>query len=217
MTKPRYAAVLFDCDGVLIDSETLANRALQRSLADLGMEWDLPDIARRFTGHSWQTCVRFIEEDLGGPVPADFMANNRDYFSDIMARELTVMEGVDQVLAQLSLPFAVVTNSQAEELAQKMSVTGLGRHFPESHRFNSETLGVSKPDPAIYRKAADALDLDIRQCLVVEDSLPGLTAASESGAEVWAYQPHVGQDELDRLAVARTFHHWSEFSPALLT
>lgn len=203
--------MLFDCDGVLIDSETLANRALQRSLADLDMAWTLPDIARTFTGHSWQTCVAMIEERLGGPVPSDFQPNNRDYFSTLMDEELVVMEGIDRLLDELSLPFAVVTNSQSEELSHKMKVTGLGRYFPESRRFNAETLGVSKPDPAIYRKAAEALDLDIRQCLVVEDSLPGLTAASKAGAEVWAYQPHVDRDTLDELAVKRTFNHWSEF------
>lgn len=204
-------AVLFDCDGVLVDSETLANRALLQSLQDISLPMTEAEVAETFTGHSFPDCIKRIEARLGAPVPTDFIDNNRRYFRDLMVSSLEPMPGVPAMLAQLPLPFAVVTNSQTRELGIKLEHTGLDKFFAPERRFDAESMGVAKPDPAIYQRAATSLGLDIRRCLIIEDSHPGLTAATLSGAKVWAYRPHPTAEELKAFDIGRVFQEWDEF------
>jgi HAD superfamily hydrolase (TIGR01509 family) len=208
-----FAAVLFDCDGVLVDSEVLATRALYRSVQQLGMNLTEQEVDEIFTGHSWPDCVAMVEDRLGRPIPdlEGFKEDNRQYAQQLMRAELAPMPGIKAVLEKLSLPFALVTNSQVAELEVKLTVTGLDQFFTPERRFDAETLAVAKPNPAIYQRAAESMGLDIHQCLVVEDSLPGITAATNAGATVWAYRPHVGPEQLRELGVGHSFYHWAEF------
>lgn len=209
-----YKAVLFDCDGVLVDSEILATRALHRSVQTLGLPYSEQEVAETFTGHSFPDCVAMVEERLGKPIPDmdGFMEDNRRFSEQLMRTELITMPGIERVLAQLTHPFALVTNSRTFELELKLSVTGLDVYFPAARRFDSQKLAVSKPDPAIYQRAAEQIGMDIRDCLVIEDSVPGLTAATQAGATVWAYRPHASEQQLRDFGVDRIFHNWSEFS-----
>lgn len=211
----HFEAILFDCDGVLVDSEIIATQALHRSLQQLRLNYSEADVAQQFTGHSFPACIAMIEQELGASVPQWFLDENTRIFNQLMHEQLIPMPGIEAVLQQLALPFAVVTNSRSAELTMKLSVTGLDKYFPELRRFDSQSMGVAKPDPAIYRQSAEALGYDIKRCLVIEDSAPGLTAASHAGATVWAYRPHVDAATLQRLSVHDTLNHWHEFHPRL--
>src|SRR5690606_38538503 len=164
---------------------------------------------------SFKKCIALIEERLGRPVSDDFVSNNRTHFRALMQEELVAMPGAEAVIKNLRLPYAVVTNSQHRELDIKLKFTDLDKYFPPALRFDAETMGVAKPNPEIYRRAAAALSVDITRCLIVEDSLPGITAGVRSGATVWAYRPHPSPAELKALGVARVFSQWSEFSTGL--
>jgi len=208
-----YSVVLFDCDGVLVDSEILSTRALQMSMQSLGLDYSLDEVAATFTGHSWQDCLKVVEGLYGAPIPnlEQFQADNRAYCDRLMASELRCMPGIESVLEGLRLPFALVTNSGTQELNLKLSVTGLDRYFPGSRRFDAERMAVAKPDPAIYQRAAAQMGVAIGDCLVIEDSLPGLTAASRAGACVWAYRPHPEARQLRELGVERVLDTWEDF------
>ncbi|WP_169449438.1 HAD family hydrolase [Marinimicrobium agarilyticum] len=208
-----FEAVLFDCDGVLVDSEILATRALHRSIQNLGMDYTEQQVATTFTGHSFPDCIKMVEQRLGTPIPDldKFKDDNRQFSEQLMRTELKTMPGIEAVLAELTHPYALVTNSRTFELQLKLGVTGLDQYFPEARRFDSEKLAVAKPDPAIYRRAAESIGVDITRCLVVEDSVPGLTAATRAGATVWAYRPHATPEQLEAFGVASVFHDWSEF------
>lgn len=209
-----FTAVLFDCDGVLVDSEALSLRALYRSAQQLELNLSKQAIEERFTGHSWPDALSILQEMYGRPIPnlEAFIADNRQYSERLMRTELKAMPGVVQVLENMTLPYAVVTNSEADDLQVKLEVTGLARFFPPELRFDTETMGVAKPDPAIYRRSAQAMELDIEQCLVIEDSFPGLTAATKAGATVWAYRPQVSAEQLQEFGVRHSFYHWADFS-----
>lgn len=210
-----FDAVLFDCDGVLVDSEVIATRALHQSLHDVNLPMSMDEVFELFTGQSFLNCVAIIEDFLGHPVPEKFTEQNRNYFRALMQDELVIMPGIIQVLSSLSLPFAVVTNSQNRELDIKLKHTGLDHFFPLTHRFDAETLGVAKPDPEIYLRAAIALGVDIKRCLVVEDSLPGITAGVASGATVWGYRPHLTPAQLQAFGVTQVLTEWAEFPSRL--
>ncbi len=212
MNPNQFEAVLFDCDGVLVDSEIIATRALHRSLTNIGWSITEAEVARTFTGHSWPTCVAIIEERTGQPVTDAFLADNERFFNSVMEKELATMPGIESALESLNVPFAVVTNARARELNKKLEVTGLERYFSHRHRFDAETLGVAKPDPAIYRHSADAIGVDVTRCLIIEDSLPGLTAAHGTGATVWAYRPHADEKALLDLSIDRIIQDWGEFA-----
>jgi HAD superfamily hydrolase (TIGR01509 family) len=206
-----YAAVFFDCDGVLVDSEALAASAIYQSLMDVGLSMTLEEVNAHYIGQSFRTCLGMIEAQLGHAVPDDFIDNNRHYYWTLMEKELVAMPDVAGVLASLTIPYAVVTNSQTRELEFKLRKTNLETYFPVNIRFDTESVGVAKPDPEIYLRAAAGMGVDIKQCLIIEDSLPGLTAAVGSGATVWAYRPHPSQKELQAMGVERIFTQWSEF------
>lgn len=210
MSYPLIRAILFDCDGVLIDSESIANRALEKSLLEVGIHLSIIEIANTFTGLTFPACVEIIESKLGAAVPEDFAVKNRAYFREMMAKDLLVMPGVEAMLEQLHLPYALVTNSHREELSFKLTTTGLDRFFPPERRFDAQTMGVAKPDPSIYRQAAASIAHPIESCLIVEDSVPGLLAATRSGAQVWAYRPHASAAELHSLPIARIIENWPE-------
>lgn len=204
-----FSAVLFDCDGVLVDSETIATQALHASLHVIGIVMTEHEVAQTFTGHAWPRCIEIIEDMLGQDIPAHFMAHNRQEFERLMHQSLVPMAGVSTVLDRLHLPFAVVTNSRTQELAMKLEVSGLSQFFPAERRFDAESMGVAKPDPAIYQRAAQQMGVDITQCLIIEDSYPGLVAGVASGATVWAYSPAATTEQIERLNVDRVFHTWS--------
>lgn len=206
-----FDAILFDCDGVLVDSEVIATRALYQSLLDINLPMTMDEVANTFTGQSFAQCVALIEANLGGKLPADFMDNNRRYFRALMEKELVAMPGINTVLSSLRLPFALVTNSQTLELDVKLKHTGLDQFFPTERRFDAQTLGVAKPNPEIYQRAAAAIGVDIKRCLIVEDSFPGITAGVHSGATVWGYRPHLTPEELASFGITCVFSEWSQF------
>lgn len=209
-----FEAVLFDCDGVLVDSEVLSTRALHRSIQSLGMNYTEAQVHQEFTGHSWPDCVKMVEQRLGKPIPdmQRFLDQNREHSEHLMRTQLETMPGIKDALERLEHPFAVVTNSRTFELQLKLKVTGLEDFFPVERRIDCQKFDVAKPDPAIYRKAAEHLGVDITRCLVIEDSVPGLTAATGAGATVWAYRPHASEQQLKDFGVDRVFHDWFEFS-----
>lgn len=206
-----FEAILFDCDGVLVDSETIATHALHQSLQDIGMPMLFDQVAALFTGESFPRCVMIIEDRLGHAVPDDFVQKNRDYFHRLMNSELVAMPGIKDVLSALNLPYAVVTNSQKLDLDIKLKHTRLDNYFPMERRFDIDTTGVSKPNPDIYRYAAAGVGVDIKRCLIVEDSYPGISAGVGSGATVWGYRPHLTDEQLHNLGVKKVFSEWSEF------
>ena len=207
--RTRFAAILFDCDGVLIDSERIARRSMQHSLASLGLEWSLEAVAARFTGLSWPQCVAVLEQDMQLHIPANFHEQNRQFFDHLLRTELVTMAGIEQVLSALSLPYAVVTNSMHAELNMKLQVAGLAEFFPPERRFDAEIMGVSKPDPAIYQQAAERMGVDVRDCLVLEDSFTGAQSAHAAGATLWLYRPQLSAEQAAAFNAQQILESWA--------
>lgn len=208
--RTTFAAVLFDCDGVLIDSEHIARRSMQNSLASLGLGWTEGEVAARFTGLSWPQCVAILEHEMQLSLPAHFADDNREFFDHLLATELVPMVGIKQVLEALTVPYAVVTNSMSAELNNKLQVSGLAPFFPPERRFDAETMGVSKPDPGIYQQAAARMGVDVRECLVLEDSRTGAQSAYAAGANLWLYQPQFTAEQCAAFNVQQVLQHWAE-------
>lgn len=178
------AAIIFDFDGVIADSEVRANLSLAESLTAVGMPTTYDECLRDYYGHNWQETQRRIEARFGRALPADFRETHR-----VRARA-RFMEGFDAVpgapafLDKLgSTPRAIASSSRAEYIDWALGLFGLRHHFGE-HIYSADGWDRGKPHPDIYLAAAKGLGIDPAECLAIEDSPTGAQAALAAGMTV---------------------------------
>jgi len=214
-TAPLHL-VIFDCDGVLVDSEGIANRLIARELTALGWTMTPEDADRLFLGMTLPDMTPMIEAEIGRPLPADFGTAMRKVFSTMLAQEVQAIPGaVDAVrgVTALGLPWRVASNSSHEEMAVKFHRIGLTDHVAgRVHSYRDVARG--KPAPDIYLAAAAAQGVDPAHCLVIEDSPTGIRAGRAAGMDVLAYVPH--HDSAPHRALGAVPFHSMHELPGLL-
>jgi HAD superfamily hydrolase (TIGR01509 family) len=214
---PLPAAVLFDCDGVLADSEALHNRILAEEITALGWEMDAEACERRFIGMSWATIVPVVQSRLGpDSVPADFIPNLIQRVIRGLREELQPIPGVMaalQAIRDAGVPVAVASNSSRAELTTKLARLGLAEVF-RGRAFSYDDVAHPKPAPDMYRAAAAACGADPHRCVVVEDSVAGSRAGIAAGCRVLGYAHSTPAEALMAVG-AQPFGRMAEL-PALL-
>ncbi|MES2143092.1 MAG: HAD family hydrolase [Pseudomonadota bacterium] len=184
--KLPFDMVIFDCDGVLIDSEIISARLLIAELADLGVRVDLEYVARNFLGRSYPTVMAQIRRDFSLDLPASFEDGYRARLLAAFERELAVMPGAAGVLDRLALPRCVATSSSPRRAEQSLRITGLWPQVVGSV-FTASEVANGKPAPDLFLYAAARMGAEPARCLVIEDSLTGIRAARAAGMEVWRF------------------------------
>lgn len=182
----RFALVIFDCDGVLVDSEILGNRVLVETVAELGLALDLEEAVSLFRGCKMAECVREIERRLGRPVPGNFVSNLRARTADTFRLGLQPVHGVTAVIDALRVPICVASSGPSEKIRLSLQVTGLLPRF-EGRVFSSYDVGVWKPDPGLFLHAARTMGIAPGECAVVEDSVLGVIAGVAAGMSVFGF------------------------------
>lgn len=172
--------VIFDCDGVLVDSESIALACFRDALAGIGLNLTLEETTRRFLGRSAVDCRRCIEELMGRPLPEDFQERFHETLFDALERELRPMAGMEQLLDGLDAPAAVASSSAPDRLRHTLRVAGLLDRF-EGRLFSAAMVPNGKPAPDLFLHAAAAMGFDPADCIVVEDTAPGVEAARNAG------------------------------------
>ena len=179
--------VIFDCDGVLVDSEPIANRVFTAALRELGLDWTYDQVYERFIGLSMPHCVEQIEGTLGRPVPAGFVVDfQRKTFEAFRSDGLQPVRGVPELLGELDIPFCVASSGEIEKMRRTLGLTGLLDRF-EGRMFSAQQVRHSKPAPDLFLLAAASYDTVPERCVVVEDSVPGVQAAVSAGMTVFGY------------------------------
>ncbi len=182
----RIGAVIFDCDGVLVDSERLMNREFSAMLTELGLPYTAEETTRSFMGRSMKSCLQIVETQLGRPVPDDFVAELDQRAYAVFAQSLTPVPGVESVLDALDragTPYAVASSGSHEKMQTTLGITGLWPRL--SGRITSATeVAHGKPAPDVFLLAAERLRIVPRECVVIEDSLLGIEAALAAGMRV---------------------------------
>jgi len=216
-----FQAVLFDLDGVLVDSELLSNRVWVDLLAQHGLTISHADFMARSVGLSLKNLYLNLEREYGWTRPEGFEALS-DAALSASFETVAEVPGAAQTLAALreaNLPFAVASNSRRDRLDLKLKVAGLADWV--QHSFDpAQVGGRGKPLPDLYEYAAAQLGADIRQCLVVEDSSTGVQAGVAAGAAVWGLlageHVHGGLGEqLTAAGASRLVHSHAELVSAL--
>jgi len=181
-----FDLVIFDCDGVLIDSEIISARMLIEELAQLGVQIDLDYVSRHFLGRSYPTVMAQIRREFGLDLPSAFEAQYRERLLDAFQRELHVMPGVTEVLDTLAVPFCVATSSSPRRAAMSLTLTGL-RNRVGDRLFTASQVERGKPAPDLFLFAAASMGCDPARTLVIEDSRTGLRAGLAAGMQVWHF------------------------------
>ncbi|KMO18480.1 HAD family hydrolase [Methylobacterium indicum] len=179
-TGGRPELVIFDCDGVLIDSEPISLARLTENLQRIGVPIDLATVARRFTGTSMTSIMAHIATDYGVPTPEGFVDAVRADTLRAFDAELQAIAGVAAVLETMPDRRCVASSSDPQRLRHALALTGLLRHF-DGHVFSATMVSRGKPFPDLFLYAAAQMGVAPEACVVIEDSVPGVTAARAAG------------------------------------
>ncbi len=205
--------VIFDCDGVLIDSETVSAEVSQRVLADLGADVPLAEIFDRFVGASSEVFEAGVAELIGRPLEPGWDAPYHGWYGDALRSGLRPVPGIRASLDALDLPHCVASNSRHARIRETLALTDLLDRF-DGRIFSAEDVARGKPAPDVFLHAAAGMGVPPERCVVVEDSVYGVQAARAAGMRVLAF---AGQGSGARLVGPGTvLFHSMAVLPALI-
>lgn len=204
----QYKCVIFDCDGVLVDSEPIANQVMVDMANELGANINLEYALKHFKGASIQRCQEQIAQLVTERLPDDFLPNFRARSFESFKNSIKPVVGITGVLEHIELPFCVASSGPEHKIRLNLELTGLLPYFKDSI-FSCFTIKKWKPDPAVFLWAAETMGFQPKDCVVIEDSLTGVTAAKNGGFDVFGFTAHDHHNELEGQAT-RTFTNMSE-------
>lgn len=178
--------VIFDCDGVLIDSERIAVRVEVGILAGLGMPLSEAEIIERFVGRPSSALQAAVEAHLGRPLPADWESQFQHLYDEAYATELAPVDGIEEALDAITAATCVASSSEPVSLRHKLELTGLYDRFA-GRIYSASEVCHGKPAPDVFLHAADRMGVAPEGCVVVEDSRAGVQAARAARMDVFAY------------------------------
>jgi HAD superfamily hydrolase (TIGR01509 family) len=220
-----FDLIIFDLDGVLVDSERLSCGCLQALLAELGVQITLREVYDHFLGRSISAIAEQYRQWRGAALPDDFGARFEAAVRVAFTASLQPMPGVAALLAALRIPFCLASSSSRTRIALSLQLVGLTDRF-DGRLFSAEMVARGKPAPDLFLHVAQAMGAAPGRCLVIEDSGPGIMAGCAAGMTVWGFAggSHLagidgaGGDAVQRLrasGAARVFAKMDEMQAAL--
>jgi HAD superfamily hydrolase (TIGR01509 family) len=195
--------VIFDCDGVLVDSEPLANRSFSAALKPHGLDWSVEETMRRLMGRSLESCVEVCEAELGHKLPDDFVEKMQEVtYRSFREAPLKPVPGVEEAVRALQasgVGTCVASSGSPEKMKFTLGLTGLWDLF-DGRIFSASQVPRGKPFPDLFLHAAIAMDEQPFASVVVEDSVPGIQAARSAGMRALAYAgaPYAERESLKK-------------------
>ena len=213
----RPHLIIFDCDGVLVDSELLSCRCLCEALAGCGIEVGVEETLDLFLGRSLDAVLGHYQA-LGRSIPRQFPAELRAKVQETVRSALCPIDGVGSVLEGLKIPLCVASSSALDRVSLSLSLTGLARHFGD-RLYTAQMVDRGKPAPDLFLYAAGRMQADPARTLVIEDSVSGVQAAKAAGMTVWGfvggshYRARDGAVSLLEAGADRVFARMADFWP----
>jgi len=215
MMRPHL--IIFDCDGVLVDSEVLSCRCLCEALAGCGIEVGLEETLDLFLGRSLDAVLEHYQ-GLGRSIPRQFPTELMVKVQETFRAALCSIDGVGSVLEGLKIPHCVASSSALDRVSLSLSLTGLARHFGD-RLYTAQMVDRGKPAPDLFLYAARRMQADPVSTLVIEDSVSGVRAAKAAGMTVWGfvggshYRARDGAASLLEAGADRVFARMADFWP----
>jgi HAD superfamily hydrolase (TIGR01509 family) len=213
--NPPLQLVIFDCDGVLIDSEPIANRVFMEQLDAAGLKMPLEQVMKTFVGRTRDGCIELAGRMRGRPLPAAFGAAWDAALHEALEREVKPVEGIPELLRGLELPCCVASNGERERMTRALRAAGL-LPFVEGRLFSAADVARPKPAPDLFLHAARTMGAEPARCVVIEDTPTGIEAGVAAGMRVLGYAgaAHANVDAM-RAAGAQLFDRMASL-PGLL-
>ena len=181
-----FDGVIFDCDGVLVDSEKIGVHIDRKVLAEVGINFTVEEVVANFMGKSDKYFIETVESMIGKPVPNIWLEEISRRYQEAFENELTPVPGIVAALDELELPHCVASSGSHEKMRFTLGKTGLLARF-ENKLFSSTQVERGKPHPDLFLFAAKQMGWEPERCLVVEDSHAGVEAGLAAGMKVAAY------------------------------
>ena len=200
-----FDLTLFDCDGVLVDSEIIAAKVESKLLTEAGYPISVEEMGERFAGMTWKNILLSIEKEVDIPLSASLIDKSEQLLDQRLAREVKAIEGVQYALSRIAGPRCICSNSSSQRLDMMLSKVGLKELFAP-HIYSAKDLGADrvKPKPDIFLHGAAQFGVSPAKCIVVEDSVHGVHAAREAGMRVVGFTgaSHTYPSHADKLTDA---------------
>lgn len=209
----KYKCIIFDCDGVLVDSETISIETLVSMAKAHGAIIDEMEAHQLFLGKSLEFCFEYIAELAHKKLPDTFEEEFRDRTFEAFQKELQPIKGIHELLAQINVPIAVASNGPADKIRLNLTATHLIDRF-EGAIFSAYDINSWKPNPELYLHAAKTMGFSPKDCVIIEDSPAGVQAALAGGFDVFGFTNHANLDALQQMNIP-LFDDMSQLYPLL--
>ncbi|MFZ2649578.1 MAG: HAD-IA family hydrolase [Burkholderiaceae bacterium] len=212
---PSLQLVIFDCDGVLVDSEALSNGVLAEMVGELGVCLSLDETVDRFVGRSLGQSVEIIAQLCGRSPPEWFLAQFAQRTKAAFTAHLKPIEGIEDLLRSLKVPFCVASNGNRAKMNFTLGLTGLLTTFA-GRMYCAEDVDYPKPAPDLFLFAAQRHEAQASRCVVVEDTPTGISAARAAGMHAYGFAAMIPADRLLDAGAHAVFHNMRQLSALLL-
>ena len=212
-----FDLIIFDCDGVLVDSERVANEVFARVLDEVcGLKFTLDDMFDTFVGHSRAQCLQKIEAMIGEPPPPELDLRYQRDIDNALKQTVQAIDGIETVLQTLKLPYCVASSGSHDKMKMTLGKTNL-MQYVEGNIFSTSDVERGKPHPDIYLHAARTMGFDDPlRCAVIEDSPIGVTGAVAAGMRVFGFAELMPAKRLHEAGAHHVFSRMQDL-PDLIT
>jgi HAD superfamily hydrolase (TIGR01509 family) len=200
--------IIFDCDGVLVDTEKIGNGILLAMAAEHGFEMKIEDAYSNFNGRNLKECFLHIENAIAKKLPNDFESEYRQRSFEAFKTQVKPMEGIAAFLNKLKIPYCVASSGPVDKIRLNLEVAGLLDKF-ENKIFSSYQINSWKPEPGIFLHAAKQMGFEVKDCIVIEDSKAGVIAGIKGGFKVYGFTNGYNNEDLEKEG-AILFHSYEE-------
>ncbi|TBR44976.1 HAD family phosphatase [Marinomonas agarivorans] len=199
----KFKAVIFDCDGVIVDTETINNQILKQKLAEHGLTLSALEMHQKFSGLTAEENRKTAEALIGKSLPDSFITELRAEFHRRINEHLEPIKDIPELISRINTPIAMATNAHRPAMDFKLNKIGLIDQFKQ--RFCIDDVPNPKPHPDLYLLAANALNTAPQDCLVIEDSTAGITAGVKAGMTVYGFCECSDQESQIQAGASKSF------------
>lgn len=190
----KVELIIFDCDGVLVDSELISCRVFTEMIRELGVEISEHRVYQDLVGGSMAKSIAYVEKLIGKPLEKSFFTNDyRQRSFEAYKKEMKPVEGIIELITSLTIPYCVGSNGPKDKIRLNLGITGLDQYFKDDHIFSAYDIKKWKPAPDLFLHAATVMGAVPKSCLVIEDSRNGIMAAINAKMHCLGYCPEGDQ------------------------
>ncbi|WP_162497547.1 HAD family hydrolase [Aureibaculum marinum] len=197
----KYKCIIFDCDGVLVDSEAISTQVMVDLLKTVDYHINIETAIDLFTGLALKDNFALVEKEIGKKLPDNFEDTYRKLSFEAFQRDLQPIDGVQALLEKLTVPYCVASSGPVNKIKLNLKITNLLPYF-DNNIFSCYEIKSWKPEPDIFLHAAKTMGFSPEDCVVIEDSLPGVTAAKAGGFDVFALENESNKTTLKNVDVS---------------